>query len=84
MKAYGGVHVEVQIFLTSALAGCEWSASCTGRFSPGESVTGTNWIGGWVTPEPFWMTWRKFLTPPGLRIYFVNIYWPGLAQEMEQ
>jgi hypothetical protein len=35
MKAYGGVDVQVHIFLTSALAGGEWSGSRPGRFTPG-------------------------------------------------
>jgi hypothetical protein len=35
MKAYGGVDVQIHIFLTSALAGGEWLASCPGRFTPG-------------------------------------------------
>jgi hypothetical protein len=37
--------------LTSALDGCEWSASCPGRFTPVERVPGTHWIGGWVGPR---------------------------------
>jgi hypothetical protein len=36
MKAYGGVDVYIHIFLTSALAGGEWTASRTGLFTPGE------------------------------------------------
>jgi hypothetical protein len=36
MKAYGGVDGEIHIFLTSALAGVEWSASRPGHFTPGE------------------------------------------------
>jgi hypothetical protein len=36
MKAYGGVDVEIHIFLTSGLAGGEWSASRPGRFTPGK------------------------------------------------
>jgi hypothetical protein len=36
MKAYGGVHVYIHIFLTSELVGGELSASCPGRFIPGE------------------------------------------------
>jgi hypothetical protein len=34
MKAYGGVDVQIHIFLTSALAGGEWSVSRPGRFTP--------------------------------------------------
>jgi hypothetical protein len=34
--------------LTSALAGSEWSASRSGRFTPGERVPGTHWIEGCV------------------------------------
>jgi hypothetical protein len=48
MKAYGGVDVEIQIFLTSALVRGEWSTSRPGRFTPGERAPGTHWIGGWV------------------------------------
>jgi hypothetical protein len=51
MKAYGGVDVQIHIFLISALAGCEWSASRPGRFTPGERSPGTHWIGGWVDPR---------------------------------
>jgi hypothetical protein len=35
-------------FLTSALDGSEWSASCPGRFTPGERAPGTHRVGGWV------------------------------------
>jgi hypothetical protein len=40
MKAYGGVDVQIQIVLTSALGGGEWSTSRPGRFTPD-----THWIG---------------------------------------
>jgi hypothetical protein len=50
MKAYGGVDVQIHIFLTSALAGGEWSASRPGRLIPGERAPGTHWI-GWVDPR---------------------------------
>jgi hypothetical protein len=43
MEAYGGVVVYIHIFLTSALAGGEWSNSSPG---PGETALGTHWIGG--------------------------------------
>jgi hypothetical protein len=46
MKAYGGVDVQHHIFLTSALAGGEWSASHPGCFTPGERAPSTHWIGG--------------------------------------
>jgi hypothetical protein len=39
------------MFLTSALAGVEWSASHPGRFTPGEIVPATHWIGSWVDPR---------------------------------
>jgi hypothetical protein len=43
MKAYGEEDIKIQVSLTSALAGDEWSASSPGRFT-----LGTHWIGGWV------------------------------------
>jgi hypothetical protein len=68
MKAYGEVDVWIHIFLTSALAGGEWSASRPGRFTPGERDPGTHWIGGWVDPRAGLdgVEKRKFLTLPGL------------------
>jgi hypothetical protein len=36
MKAYGGVGVSIHTFLTSALAGGDWSALHPGGFTPGE------------------------------------------------
>jgi hypothetical protein len=42
MKAYAGVNVYIQVFLTSALAGGEWSASGLGSFTPEEVVPGTH------------------------------------------
>jgi hypothetical protein len=41
----------MHIFLTSALAGGEWSVSRPGRFTPGERISGLHWIGGWVEPR---------------------------------
>jgi hypothetical protein len=51
MKAYGVVDVEIHIFLSSALAGGEWSVSRPCRFTPGDRAPGTHWIGDWVDPR---------------------------------
>jgi hypothetical protein len=70
MKAYGGMDVFIQAFLTYELAGGEWSASRPGRFIPGESAPGTHWIGVWVGSRTGLddMEGRKFLTLPGLEL----------------
>jgi hypothetical protein len=70
MKAYGGVDVQIHIFLTSTLAGGEWSASRPGLFTPGEGASGTHWIGGWLGPRACLdaAETRKFLTLPGLEL----------------
>jgi hypothetical protein len=70
MKAYGGVDVQIQIFLTSALVGGEWSASRPSRFTPKERAPGNHWIGGWVDHRTGLndMEKRKFLTLPGLKL----------------
>jgi hypothetical protein len=36
--------------VTLALDGDEWSASCSGCFTPGERAPVTHWLGGWVGP----------------------------------
>jgi hypothetical protein len=43
VKTYGGVDVQIHVFLTSALIGGEWSTSRPGPFTPG-----THWVRGWV------------------------------------
>jgi hypothetical protein len=55
-------------FLISALVGGEWSASCPGRFTPGEIVPRTHWIGGWMDRRTCLddMENGKFLTLTGL------------------
>jgi hypothetical protein len=55
-------------FLNSALAGGEWSATLSGRFTLGERDTGTLSIGGWVDLRGGLdeMEKRKFLPLPGL------------------
>jgi hypothetical protein len=66
MIAYGGVDVQINIFMTLALAGGEWSASRPGRFTPA-----SHWIGGWVDPRAGLedVEKRKFLTLPGLELW---------------
>jgi hypothetical protein len=51
METYGGVEVQIHLFLTSALFGGEWSASRPGCFAPGERIPDTHWIGRWVGPR---------------------------------
>jgi hypothetical protein len=36
MKTYGGMEAKLYAFLTSAVDGGEWSASCPGSFIPRE------------------------------------------------
>jgi hypothetical protein len=47
MKTYGRVFVEIHVFLTLAPVGGEWSASRTGRFTPGERAPNIHFI-GWM------------------------------------
>jgi hypothetical protein len=61
MKACGGVDIYNHIFLTSALAGGEWSASHPGRFTPG-----THWVDSRVGLDD--VEKRKFFTLPGLEL----------------
>jgi hypothetical protein len=44
MKAYGGVGVKHQAFLTLALDGGEWSSSHPRHFTPTENAPGIHWI----------------------------------------
>jgi hypothetical protein len=48
MKAYGEVDVLIDVFIISALAGGERSATRPGCLTPGEIAPGTHWVGGWV------------------------------------
>jgi hypothetical protein len=51
MKACGEVDVGTHVFLTSALAGGEWSASRPGCFTTGERAPSTHRLGSWVEPR---------------------------------
>jgi hypothetical protein len=68
MKTYGGVDAQIYIFLTSALARGEWSASRTCRFSPGERDPGTHWIGSWEDHRAGLNDVVKILEPTGLKL----------------
>jgi hypothetical protein len=67
MKVHVGVNVEIQIFLTSALAGGEWSVSRSGHFTPGERAPRVHWIGGWVSLRTSLDDVEKILDPTGTR-----------------
>jgi hypothetical protein len=64
------VYVEINIFLTSALAGGKLSASRPGGFTPGEGDPGKHWIGGWVSPTADLdnVEKRTFLILPGNKL----------------
>jgi hypothetical protein len=68
MKTYGGIDVQIHLFLTSALVGGERSASPPGHFTPG-----THWIGGWMGLRIGMdsVESRKILPPPGLELQLV-------------
>jgi hypothetical protein len=70
MKAYGGVNVWIDNFLTLALAGGEWSAPRPGHFTPGERAPATHWVGGWVDPRADLndSEKRRSLTLPGFKL----------------
>jgi len=53
------VEIYLHVFLTSALDGCEWTASRPGRFIPGkEPPVSIGYEVGWG-PELVWTPWRK-------------------------
>jgi hypothetical protein len=69
MKGYGGVDVQIHIFLTSALVGVSGQLHSRPLY-PGERAPGNHWIGGWVDPRADldYVEKRKFLTLPGLEL----------------
>jgi hypothetical protein len=71
MKAYGAVDIQIHIFLTSALAGGEWSASC-----PGEKDPGTNWMGGWVNTRASLDDVEKIPDPTGTQTLTPSVVQP--------
>jgi hypothetical protein len=69
MKVYGSGCI-IHIFLTSALAGGEWSASRPSRFTPGKRTPDIHWIGGYGDPRAGLdeVNKRKFFFLPGLEL----------------
>jgi hypothetical protein len=65
-----GEDVYIHIFLTSALAGGEWLASRSCRFTSGERTADILWIGCWVDLRTGLddVDKRKFLALPGLEL----------------
>jgi hypothetical protein len=75
--------VQIHLFLTSALDGGEWSASCPSRFSPREKGPGIQWTEGWVVPRAGLdaVVWKKNpqplsgLEPPIIQRYNTELSW---------
>jgi hypothetical protein len=51
VKVYGGMMIQLHVFLTSELDGSECSASRPSRFTSKERTDGTHYIRGWVGPR---------------------------------
>jgi hypothetical protein len=56
--------VQLHAFSNSAPDESEWSASCPGRFTPGERATSTHWIEGWVGLRASLNAATKKILPP--------------------
>jgi hypothetical protein len=67
MKAYGGMDVQIHVFLTSALVGGEWSVSRPGCFILEEIAPVIHWEGGWVGPRASLDYVEKILALTGTR-----------------
>jgi hypothetical protein len=69
LRGNGSILV-THVFLTSALASGEWSASGRAALTPGERAPVTHWKRGWVGPRSGLddVEKRKFLTLPGLEL----------------
>jgi len=60
MNIYGGMKIKLHTFLTSVLERGEWTASCSGCFTPREGAPSTHCIGGWLgTWASLYVTKRK-------------------------
>jgi hypothetical protein len=78
MKTYGGVDVQIHVFLTSTLVGGKWTTSRLGRFTPVERSFGTHWIRVWLGPRADLddVENRKFLPLPGLELLPSSVFQP--------
>jgi hypothetical protein len=84
IETYGRVDVYIHIFLTSALIGCEWSASRPGRFTTGESALGNIVLkAGWA-PEWVWTKWRREnLVPAGSHVAVTSAVQPVASRHTD-
>jgi hypothetical protein len=73
-------------FWTSALGGGEWSASCTGYFTPGERSPGAHWLEGWVGPRTGLdaVEKRKMLLLPGMEPWLSGSYPIAILTELSR
>jgi hypothetical protein len=74
MKAYGGVDVQIHIFLTAPAVG-ERSASRPSRFNPVQQALGNCRVDGWVDSRAGLDNVEKILDPTGTRT--LNPWWPS-------
>jgi hypothetical protein len=65
ITGHQGPRVVVYSFLTSVQGGGEWSAPCSGCFTPGKDPVPVVQEAGWA-PGPVWMC-AENLTPTGIR-----------------
>jgi hypothetical protein len=72
IKGHGGVDVLIHVFLTLALIGGEWWASCPGHFTSRKRAPGAHWIGGWVGPR----TWLDDMERRKFSFLLVLELWP--------
>jgi hypothetical protein len=64
MKTYGGVDIQINVFLTLALVSGEWSASWPSPFTPGEGAS--IWVDARIDIDE--VEWRTILTLRGLEL----------------
>jgi hypothetical protein len=68
MKTYGGVDVQIHVFLTLAPVEVNGQSFKPQLLYPGERAPGTHWIGDWVGPRTCLDVKKKFLFLPGLEL----------------